>query len=101
MDDGISLIFVIMIFVVMFFVGVAYAATHVIGFVVTTIGRVFAGLGRLVFGKTRRERWAHATPHEMDGVALAGGECGCPNALCLQLNLPAARFCARCGQRLA
>ena len=95
MDGGIGLIFVVMILV-----GVAYAAIHVVGFVVTTIGRVFAGLGRLVVGNTRRERWARALPHERDGAPLAGGERVCPNALCQQFTLPAARFCARCGQRL-
>lgn len=95
-DGGIGLIFVIMILV-----GVVYAAIHVVRFVVTTIGRVFAGLGRLVVGKTRRERWARARPHETDGATLAGGERACPNALCQQFTLPAASFCARCGQRLA
>ncbi len=96
MDGGIGLIFVVMIFV-----GVLYAAIHVVGFVVTTIGRVFAGLGRLLVCKRRREHWASAMPHKMDGTILTGGERVCPNALCQQLNLPVASFCARCGQRLA
>ena len=96
MDGGIGLIFVVMILV-----GVVYAAIHVVGFVVATIGRVFAGLGRLLVGETRREHWARMLPHKMDGATLAGGERVCPNALCQQFNLPASRYCARCGQRLA
>ncbi len=96
MDGGISLIFVVMIVV-----GVLYAAFRVVGFVAATIGQVFAGLGRLVVFKKRREQPVRAMPHEMDGAALAGGERVCRNALCQQFNLPAARFCARCGQRLA
>lgn len=95
-DGGISLIFVVLIFV-----GVAYAAIHVVGFVVATIGRVFAGLGRLLVGKTQREHWVRAMPRTMDRVTLADGERVCPNALCQQFTLPAAHFCARCGQRLA
>lgn len=95
MDGGISLIFVVMIVV-----GVLYAAFRVVGFVVATIGRVFAGLGRFLVGDTRREHPARAMPHAMDGATLAGGERACRNALCQQFNLPAARFCARCGQRL-
>lgn len=96
MEPGIALIFVVVILV-----GVLYAAIHVVGFVVTTIGRVFAGLGRLLVGKTRRERWAREVPHAMDGVTLPYGERVCLNSLCQRFNLPAARFCARCGQRLA
>ncbi len=95
MDGGIGLIFVVMILV-----GVLYAAIHVVGFVVTTIGRVLTGVWRLLFGGARRDPWARAMPPEMDGTTLAGGERVCRNSFCEQFNLPAARFCARCGQRL-
>jgi hypothetical protein len=63
---------IILIFVVVIGVAVLYAAFRVAGFVVATIGQVFAGLGRSLFGHTRREHPARAVPHAVDGAALAG-----------------------------
>lgn len=80
-----------------FWVGAAFLV-GLIGFfvmLVAGLARVLAAVGRAVLGSPRSERRQVSLPPTPSRGGL------CPNPACQQFNRPEARFCARCGGRLA